>query len=250
MKSFKSFSSYDYLNEQDLKKLHKKIEDVRFKYPGVNKFFYIATKWAEAVSCGKDEELYTLLDKYKKRNSVLDLKDGEIREVYRFIKRRDVEGIDEIEDMFKSASISKVDRTCTPIKGYNGFDYTGYDVENMKKIDSTLKKFAKEFIRVATREDVIKASKSLVAIVTTLFTISKFIVPVMIMVIKKKHTPMSPKDEKLFKKHLKTLKKYESGNIDKDHIEDAIVDINNVFDWVYDFFNQIKDTYKQNRNSR
>ncbi len=78
-------------------------KDIDTHYPGVNQFFYAASKWGHEISSLLDKELYNILNKIKHRKSVESLSQNDLRNVYKFLIKRKLESYEDMERLFIEA---------------------------------------------------------------------------------------------------------------------------------------------------
>jgi len=82
----------------------KRFDYINNKYPGVHEFLMAAKEWGHEVDGNIDPRLYTILKKLRRKKSIMDLSEKDLRLLYTFLVKRGVDDYDDMEEMFIGAS--------------------------------------------------------------------------------------------------------------------------------------------------
>jgi hypothetical protein len=86
------------------RKIDKTFDNISTNYPGVQEFLMAAKEWAHEVDPDVDPVLYKLLDSLKRKKSINDLTEKDLRKLYKFLVRRRLDTYDDMVTMFINAS--------------------------------------------------------------------------------------------------------------------------------------------------
>jgi hypothetical protein len=82
----------------------ERFDYINDKYPGVHEFLMTAKEWGHEVDSNNDPQLYSMLKKLKRKKSIMDLSEKDLRNLYTFLVKRGVSTYDDMEEMFIGAS--------------------------------------------------------------------------------------------------------------------------------------------------
>jgi hypothetical protein len=101
MKTYKEI-----INEYSLFKnseFDERFDYINDKYPGVHEFLMAAKEWGHEVNNNYDPQLYSMLKKLKRKKSIMDLSEKDLRSLYAFLVKRGISTYDDMEEMFIGA---------------------------------------------------------------------------------------------------------------------------------------------------
>ena len=101
--AYKAYKKYNSPTNKASRKFIKDVDEIEEMYPGVIAFFNIAKEWGKEVSPNEDRKLYQILKKMNQKKDIYDLSQRDLRDVYMFLRKRNVDDYDEIVDMFINA---------------------------------------------------------------------------------------------------------------------------------------------------
>jgi hypothetical protein len=104
MKTYATFIYEMSLFSKNSREMDKKFDEITSKYPGVQEFLMAAKEWAHEIDKDYDPALYKLLDSLKRKKSIKNLSDTDLRKIYKFIVKRRLSDYDDMVNVFIQAS--------------------------------------------------------------------------------------------------------------------------------------------------